>query len=108
MLSGLGAGSDWIRVLTDLLADTPLAPFERVICAADFGNGVSASLPFEEYMFLNADLTVHIFRMPVDEWVLIDAITHSGDRGIGLAESALYDREGLLGRACQSLVITKR
>jgi len=103
-----GADSDWICVLCDLLLDTPLAPFERVICAADFGNGVSASLPFEEYMFLNADLTVHTFRLPVDEWVLIDAITHMGDRGIGLAESALYDREGLLGRACQSLVVSRR
>ena len=107
-LTSLGPESDWIRVTCDLLPDTQLAPFERVICAADFSNGVSSSLPFEDYTYINADLTVYVFRLPVDEWVMIDAITHSGDQGVGLAESALYDREGLLGRTCQSLVISAR
>ncbi len=107
-LTSLGPESDWIRVTCDLLPDKQLAPFERVICAADFSNGVSSSLPFEDYTYINADLTVYVFRLPVDEWVMIDAITHSGDQGVGLAESALYDREGLLGRTCQSLVISAR
>ena len=107
-LGGLGSASDWIRVKVDLLPGVSLSPFERVVCAADFGNGISSSLPFDQYTYVNADLSVHVFRLPVDDWVLVDATTHIGDEGIGLAESRLYDREGLIGRGCQTLVVAPR
>jgi len=103
-----GPGRDWIRVRTALLPGVALSPFERTVATADFGNGVSASMPFDRYTFVNADLTVHLFRLPVDEWVLLDAVTWVADQGVGLAESALLDRRGLIGRACQSLVIATR
>jgi acyl-coenzyme A thioesterase PaaI-like protein len=103
-----GPAQDWIRVVADLMPGVPLSPFERVVAAADFGNGVSASLPFDQFSFVNADLTVHVFRLPVDEWVLIDAATASGDEGVGLATSTLLDRAGLLGFGAQSLVIAPR
>jgi acyl-coenzyme A thioesterase PaaI-like protein len=105
---GLGPGVDWIRVRRDLLPDEPLTPFERVVCAADFSNGISTSLRFEEFSFVNADLSLHVFRLPVDEWVRVDAISHIGDQGVGLAESTLADQHGLLGHACQSLVVVAR
>jgi len=107
-LSGAGAASDWIRVGADLLPGLPLSPFERVGCAADFGNGISSSLPFEDYSYVNADLSVHVFRLPVDEWVQVDAVTHVDGHGVGMAESVLLDRLGLLGHACQSLVVAAR
>ena len=107
-LSGLGAASDWIRVIAELLPGVPLSPFERVVAAADFGNGISSSLPFDEYSYVNADLSVHIFRLPADEWVLVDAVTYIGDEGVGMAESSLSDRAGRIGRASQSLVVARR
>jgi hypothetical protein len=107
-LSGGGPASDWIRVTVDLLDGQPLSPFERVVCAADFTNGISSSLPFEEFTFVNADLSVHVFRLPVDEWVQIDSATSAADDGVGLAVSDLLDRTGLLGRACQTLVLARR
>ena len=107
-LSGGGPATDWIRVEADLLDGAPLSPFERVVCAADFSNGISSSLPFEDYTYVNSDLSIHIFRLPVDEWVQIDAVTHASGSGVGLAESKLLDREGRIGHACQSLVIARR
>jgi hypothetical protein len=108
LLTEVGPSRDWIHVDVPLLPDVGLSPFERVVAAADFGNGVSASLPFDRYTFVNADLTVHLFRLPVDEWVLLDAVTRAGDDGIGMAESQLSDRLGVIGRSCQSLVIDRR
>jgi hypothetical protein len=105
----LGAAVDWIRVRADLLPGVALSPFERVAAAADFGNGVSATVPWDRYLFVNPDLTIQLFRLPVDEWVRLDAVTyldpapHAG--GVGLAESILSDRDGRLGRATQSLFI---
>lgn len=107
-LSGAGPATDWIRVTVDLLEATPPSPFERVVCAADFTNGISSSLPFDEYTFVNADLSVHLFRLPTDEWVQIDAVTHADGRGVGIAFADLLDRDGLIGKACQSLVLAHR
>ena len=73
-----GPAVDWIRVVVDLLPGDALAPFERVVAAADFGNGISGMLPVPEYLFVNPDLSVFLYRLPVDEWVGLDAVTHLG------------------------------
>jgi hypothetical protein len=106
-----GPAVDWIRVIPELLPGRPLSPFARVAAAADFGNGISRVLPFPGYLFVNPDLTIHLYRLPVDEFVCLDAITRldpsPGAGSIGLAESALFDRTGRIGRSLQSLLIAK-
>jgi hypothetical protein len=69
---------------------------------------VSWSLPIAEWMFVNADLTVHLARRPTGEWVGLDALTVAGDQGIGLAEGVLYDGAGRVGRSAQSLILEPR
>jgi hypothetical protein len=103
----LGPAFDWIRVVVDLLPDTPLSPFARVAAAADFGNGVSATLPVPDYLFVNPDLTVVLSELPVDDWVGLDARTRIGTDGVGYAESALYGRQGRIGRSVQSLLVDR-
>lgn len=104
-----GPAVDWIRIIPDLLPDHPLTPLARVVGAADFGNGISRILPFPQYLFINPDLTVYLYRLPVDEHVCLDAITRldptAGAGSVGLAESALFDRHGRIGRSLQSLLI---
>jgi hypothetical protein len=80
-------------------------PLQRTAAAADFGNGVSAPARFEELRFLNADLTIHLHRLPVGEWVCLDAMMWMSDTGVALAESALFDEEGPIGRSLQSLLL---
>jgi len=101
----LGPEFDWIRVTVDLAPGIPLSPFMRVAAAADFGNGVSATLPVTRYGFVNPDLTVVLDDLPTDEWVALDARTRVSDHGVGYAESALYGRQGRIGRSIQSLLI---
>ena len=45
-------------------------PLQRVFVVADSGNGVSATLDYRRYMFINTDLTVVLHRLPATEWVL--------------------------------------
>ena len=73
--------------------------------AADFGNGISRMALFEELLFINPDLTVYLHRLPVGEWVALDASTHLEQHGVGLAQSALWDVQGPLGRSLQSLLL---
>jgi hypothetical protein len=42
------------------------------------------------------------------EWVLMDSVTRLNPAGVGLAESAMSDSSGPVGRAAQSLLIARR
>ncbi|HEV7585369.1 MAG TPA: thioesterase family protein [Solirubrobacteraceae bacterium] len=104
----LGPARVWMRLRHPLLPDEPLTPLARVAATADFGNGVSAALPFDRFLFINADLTIHLQRPPLGEWVGLDARTLLRGGGMGLAESVLHDVHGPVGRAFQTLVVQPR
>jgi hypothetical protein len=63
---------------------------------------------FEKYIYINTELTVHMFRMPEGEWVCLDAITRVDGSGVGLAQSILWDERGRFGAGAQSLLIAPR
>jgi hypothetical protein len=98
----------WLRMRQPLVAGEQPSPLQRVLVAADVGNGVSASLDYHRYLFINVDLTVHLERMPVGEWVCVDAVTLPQPNGVGTAESVLSDGDGRIGRALQTLLIAER
>ena len=103
-----GAATVWMRLRHPLLPDEPLTPLARVAATSDFGNGVATVLPFDQYLFINADLTISLDRRPQGEWVALDARTLLHPGGIGWAESVLHDEHGPVGRATQALVVQRR
>ena len=103
-----GPATDWIRLRLPLVEGEAIHPLERVAVAADFGNGVSRIIDFEELLFINPDLTIYVHRLPEGEWVCLDAVTRIEPNGVGLATSDLYDDVGPIGMAAQSLVIDVR
>jgi acyl-coenzyme A thioesterase PaaI-like protein len=105
---GLGPGRVWMRLRHPLLAGWELTPMARLAATADFGNGVGAALPFERFLFINADLSIHLQRQPRGEWIGLDAHTLLCDGGTGLAESVIHDEYGPVGRASQTLVVEPR
>ncbi len=106
--STLGPGRVWMRPRLNFLPDDPATPLMRLAAVADFGNGVSAELPFDDYFFINADLDIHLWRRPVGEWVGLDARTLLAENGIGTAESVLHDLDGPVAQAFQTLVVQPR
>lgn len=98
----------WFRLRHPLLSGELPGPYQRVAVAADSGNGISAILDYRRHTFVNADLTINLLRRPVGDWICLDARTVLGPAGCGLAESALYDSRGLVGRATQSLAVRLR
>jgi hypothetical protein len=102
---GSGAIAAWLRMRGVLVAGRVTAPIERVMVAADSGNGVSCALDYRRHLFINPDLSVHLHRHPVDDWVGLDARTELCEDGIGLARSRLFDAQGTCGYALQSLVL---
>jgi hypothetical protein len=105
---GTGRVSCWMRMRRPLLAGEASSPLQRVVIAADSGNGVSMALDPKRFTFVNPDLTVYLHRPPVGEWVCLDARTIPQERGIGLADTRLLDEQGPIGRSAQSLLIDAR
>ncbi len=104
----LGPGSCWMRMRVPLIAGEGTRPLDRALVAADSGNGISAAVDFGRYVFVNSDLTAHLHRHPVGEWVCVQARTSVDAAGIGLADAVLHDEKGPVGRSAQSLFVAPR
>jgi hypothetical protein len=104
----LGPAQVWLRMRVPLVEGEEPTPLQRVMVAADAGNGVSATLDWRRYLFINTDLTVHLHRHPEGEWIGLDARTLPEPHGIGLADSTLFDGRGAIGRALQTLLVAER
>jgi hypothetical protein len=104
----LGPATVWMRMRHPLVEGEEPTPLQRLLTAADSGNGVSATLDLDRHLFINVDLTVHLHRMPTGEWVCLDAITLPEPNGVGLADTALHDERGPIGRALQTLLVRVR
>ena len=46
--------------------------------------------------------------MPAGEWVCLDAVTRPEPEGVGMADTALFDERGPIGRAVQTLLVRER
>lgn len=103
-----GPATVWMRMAVPLLAGEEPSPLQRVLAAADSGNGVSAALDWSRYLFINVDLSVHLHRLPKGEWVCLDAVTLPEPNGIGMADTRLLDEQGPIGRAAQTLLVADR
>ncbi len=103
-----GASDGWVRLMVPVVDDEPVAALSRVAAAGDFGNGISAPLPMDRYLFINPDLTIAIDREPIDEWVGVDCRSTAQTTGIGRTVTDLSDRRGPIGTALQSLYVAAR
>jgi hypothetical protein len=103
-----GPATDWIRLHVPVVPGEEPSGLQRVAAAADFGNGISRFVDFEKLLFINPDLTVYLHREMVGEWVCLDATSILEPNGTGLAQSQLFDEQGVLGRSLQSLLVDAR
>lgn len=103
-----GPAAVWFRLNPDLVSGQPTSGAMRAAAAADSGNGISGVLPFGAWSFINADLTISLFRKPQGDWILVDAETFFGPEGRALSRSRLADRQGYFGQASQSLLVEQR
>lgn len=104
----LGPSQVWLAQRVPLVAGEDPTPAQRTMVVADAGNGVSAAVEFARFSFVNADLSVHLHRDPVGEWIGMDARTLVQPTGSGLATTVLHDRHGPVGSGNQTLVVVAR
>jgi hypothetical protein len=98
----------WFRLLVPVIDGEVPSPLQRVAAVSDFANGLGMAVPRDRYSFINPDLTIVLHRAPVGEWVALDGTSFPEDTGIGVAEAALHDERGRIGRALQTVILDRR
>ena len=100
-----GRGRGWILPTVTLVEGVDVSPTAAYVGLVDTANGIAVREDPREWMFPNVDLTVHLYRQPVAGWVGFDTTVVFGTDGLGVTSSTLYDVEGPVGRAEQSLTV---
>lgn len=95
----------WMRTVALLPGETA-SPFQRMCPLADCGNAIGRHAELAEIGFMNADLTILLHRAPVGEWLGSRTVGRWEPTGIGMSDALLFDAQGPVGRAVQSLLLT--
>ena len=103
-----GPATAWTRLKVRVVPDEEPTPLQRVLAVADSGNGISAVMSWDEWLFINPELTVHVLRPAAGEWVVLDAATTIAPGGAALARSVLSDEAGPVAYGAQSLLVAPR
>jgi hypothetical protein len=97
-----------MRPRVDLVAGEPMSPLQRLLACVDSASEVSAELDPRDWGFQNTELTVHVLREPVGDWVCLEAETTLGRGSVAVATSTVLDREGVIARTTQTLLVSRR
>jgi len=107
MPEGAPSGVMWARMVGDLAPGIPVGDTGRLAMFADFGTGLAPLPNRDDWTFANVDISVHLARLPVGEWILVDAESLLQGAGIGLTSMVMADVHGEFGRAHQTLFIDR-
>jgi acyl-CoA thioesterase len=103
-----GQATAWARLRYPLIASETISPIQHLIAIADYANGLSWRFDIRSWQFVPPELTLHILRPPIGEWICLDAVTDLQSRGVGLTTARLFDQHGQVARSAQSLFIARR
>lgn len=103
-----GRAAAWARSRVDLVEDEPASDLARWIGLVDTANGICVRQRIDEWLFPNLDLTIHLLRQPVGDWLGLDTTVVFGPAGHGVTSSVLHDETGHVGYANQTLTIRPR
>jgi acyl-Coa thioesterase superfamily protein/acyl-CoA thioesterase superfamily protein len=105
---GRGPVAAWLRPRVPLVAGETPTPLECLVIAADSASGVAVVMDPARATFVNGDLTIALHRLPVGQWICLDAAATGEAHGVGLARARLWDTTGVVGRSLQTLLLEPR
>ncbi len=100
-----GRATTWLRPRVALVDGQRSSQTAHSFGMIDTANGVSVRARPGEVLFPNTDLTVHLFRQPVGDWLGLETEVSFGAGGLGLTASVLHDQHGPIGRSAQTLTV---
>ena len=108
----IGPGTVWLRSPLSVVAGEPLTPLQNAAATADFGNALAnmarRRTDTTGVGFINTDISLHLYREPVGEWICLRADRRVDEQGVGLVEVSHFDRAGFVGRSVQARLANPR
>jgi hypothetical protein len=99
----------YVKLLVPVIAGEPTPSISRAAAAADYASSsLAGGMSFDSWSFMNADLTLHLSRIPADDWIGLAGTAVIDPNGSGLSVAQLFDPNGRLGQSIQSLVVEAR
>lgn len=99
----------YVKLLVPVIAGEPTPSICRAAAAADYASSsLAGRMHFDSWSFMNADLTLHLSRIPAQEWIGLAGTAVIDPNGSGLSVAQLFDPNGRLGQSIQSLVVESR
>ena len=108
IIGGTGHGT-WLRLVAPVVAGEPIRATSRLVVGFDFANLIGVDAHPDEVTLINPDVTGHVLRPPVGEWVGITGETRFNPAmGRGLSWAQLSDDDGVFAVVSISQLIQAR
>ncbi len=107
-LNGGTPSKTWIRLMVPFVRGEQTSPLVRLMAMSDFTSGMASFLPYDQYVSINPDLTIHVVRYPTSDRIGLDAETWVDTDGIGQSRARLYDETGLCALSSATLFVETR
>jgi Thioesterase-like superfamily len=91
-----GRRQAWVRDRRQLIAGIELTPFIRAALVADIASPL-ANFGATGLDYINADLTLHLGRLPHGEWIGAETSHRVAANGVSIAVCTLHDHGGPIG-----------
>ncbi len=98
----------WLSPLVALVDSEPTTALQRLAMVVDSANGAGAALDPEKFVFMNTDTVMHVHRLPAGSDFALRARGSIGPDGIGVTTADIFDRQGFIGTAAQTLLVQRR
>ncbi len=114
LVEGCELPTAWMRPAVPLVEGETATPLERVAICADMTYGLplvaqmsrSRSAAVDRpFVVINPDTTLNLHRPARSEWICLESSVVYGPDGVGTALSRLFDEEGAIGGASQSVLV---
>jgi len=99
----------WVSLAVPVVEGTKIRGTELAAIAGDYAqSAVGRQLPFANWIFHNAELTLHLAREPIGSWIGMRCESVIQPLGAGFNSADLFDEAGRMGRAASTLVVERR
>lgn len=108
IIGGTGHGT-WLRLVAPVVAGEPIRATSRLVVGFDFANLIGVEAHPDVVTMINPDVTGHVLRPPVGEWVGITGETRFNPAmGRGMSWAQLSDDDGVFAVVSISQLIQTR
>jgi hypothetical protein len=95
----------WVHNVTPLVEGRPMTPFTRAAMAGDVVSSLTHFGP-DGLLYINADYTLTLSRLPVGEQIGLSALTHHSQAGVATGTATLFDRSGPIGTGVATALLS--